>query len=236
MPDVNTDLHFAPPPVAGQVEIIVYADDVLVQGRVIVPTTRLTDLMTMTTAITVRDCTATVLADDRILHLPELEVPRAELIGLSMAGPRGDADARVEADVRRLVIVAGPYRIAGHAHVPPQLDAIAHVRGLSVLPLTDVNITYELHGQAVHAELPGLILIVERADSIAEVELPVDGPGEATQSEAGTALVTAHGDGETAGHRNEEAARRRRRRGWARPTVPRPTRPRSQRASRPDAR
>jgi hypothetical protein len=167
---VVTSTALAQPVVSQTVEIIVYADDVLVQGLVTVPTTRLTDLMTMTTAITIREGTAMVLEDGRIFNLPELDVPRAELIALSMAGPRGDPDARVEADVRRLVILAGPYQITGHAHVPPQLDVVAHVRGMSVLPLTEVSITYQLLGQPVQGELSGLIIMVERVESIEELE------------------------------------------------------------------
>jgi hypothetical protein len=154
-------------------EVVCYAEDLLVRGRVVIPTARLTDLLATSPKVTLRDARATVLRDGREVRVPEIEVLRDELIAMSMAGPRGDPNRRVSRlDLPLVAVLSGPYRIWGHQHVPRAVDPVLYARHHgSFLPLTDVVIAYELNEVTVTDVLAGLIVNLEQVDLLADADL-----------------------------------------------------------------
>jgi hypothetical protein len=166
-----------PKSIGVNVEVVAYVDDLLIRGRLQIDASRLTDEVAAATSFRLTQVRATSLRDGVNVRVPQADLPRGDVVALTMAGPSGDPMRRVRRpDRASLALRAGPYRIWGHAHMPPAVDPIAYARHHGpILPLTDVDIAYELRGSAVTEALPGLIVNLDLIDSMVDVSLcPVE--------------------------------------------------------------
>lgn len=125
------------------VELEAYAADCRVCGRIDLGEARLTDLLTLTPELLIRDARLESLADGHAVELPELTVHRDELCAVVASGRRGDATRRLRTRATRVELDVGPYHVAGALHGTPAAEPLgAALRRAVWVPLTEVTVSY----------------------------------------------------------------------------------------------
>ncbi len=150
-------------------EVALYSDDCLVRGHLRLDGGRLTEMLSSHESLTLQDVHLTALDDGRQLDFSELAVARDELVAIGVTGPRGDPMRQYRTVPQQLALRGGPYQIWGSAHTLPGAEPAAYIRRRGpVVPLTEVLLAYELAGQAVAEELPGLIVNLDLIEQIVD--------------------------------------------------------------------
>jgi hypothetical protein len=152
-------------PDSADLEVSIYTDDCLARGRLHLDADRLTDMLAAHDRLTLRDVRVIALDDGRELALAELTVDRDEVVGIGLAGPRGNPARHRRTIPQQLALRGGPYRIWGTAHTIPGVDPVAYVRRRGpMVPLSEVVLQYELAQESVAEELPGVIVNLDLID------------------------------------------------------------------------
>jgi hypothetical protein len=156
-------------PDSADLEVWLYTDDCLARGRLHLDADRLTDMVAAHDSLTLRDVRVTALDDGRGLALAELTVARDEVVGITIAGPRGDPARHRRTILWRLALRGGPYRIWGTAHALPGVEPVSYVRRRGpIVPLSEVVLQYQLAGESVAEELPGVIVNLDLIEQVVD--------------------------------------------------------------------
>jgi hypothetical protein len=108
---------------------------------------RLTDLLNTHDLIRLANVHVEEHRDGSTVAADETVIPRAEIIAVVASGPRGDAALRVPTRPHAVIVEAGDYRIGGHIHVPPGVEAMERWNGDGpMIPLTEAWLEYRQGG------------------------------------------------------------------------------------------
>ncbi len=82
----------------------------------------LTDQLTLSPELLIRDARLESLADGHAAEVPELTVRRDELCAVVASGTRGDATRRLRTQATRVELDVRPYHVEGAVHGTPAAE------------------------------------------------------------------------------------------------------------------
>ena len=124
-------------------QVVAWAGDCMVQGRVDLGVGRLSDQVNELETVTFFDAILCALEDGHEVAMPEVEVDRRELHVIEVDGHRGDPVRRKRTVEERVQLDVGPFVISGNLHRPPNtLPLAALSRWATFVPVTEAEITY----------------------------------------------------------------------------------------------
>jgi hypothetical protein len=149
------------------VEIVAYAADCILAGRVRLEGERLTDMLDESETVQLLEVRVDPLDGSASTELIELAVDRAELLLVHTAGPRGHSGRRRRTRQHAVAVTAGPYEVRGYVHALPGADPLTSIRGRrAMIPITDARIEFQVGSE--HHRLPAGVVLINR-DHIAFV-------------------------------------------------------------------
>ena len=165
----------SPAATSGDVDFVAYGEDCILSGRAVLDADRLSDMLNAHNEYLVSGLTVTRFDDDQPFELPdEIAIPRDEIYLVHATGPRGDAARRHRTTPQHLAIRMGPYKVRGFFHALPGADPVVGFRRRKVMvPLTDAQIEFTLHGHPREVKVDTLILNREQIDWV-QTMLPTD--------------------------------------------------------------
>ena len=141
------------------VEIVAYAGDCILAGRVRLEGERLTDMLDETETIQLIEVRVDPLDGSASTELAELAVDRDELLLVHTAGPRGHSGRRRRTRQHAVAVSVGPYEVRGYVHALPGADPLTSIRGRrAMIPITDAHIDFHV-GSERHRLPAGVVLI-----------------------------------------------------------------------------
>ena len=153
--------------VVGEVAFVAYGEDCILSGRTVLDADRLN----ANDEYALVGVTVERLHDGTPLQVDEVVVPRDELCLVHATGPRGNAARRRHTLPKYVAMKVGPYEVQGFIHGLPGADPIVSIRRRkSMIPLTDVRITFVVNGEHREDHVDSVILNRERIEWIAIVE------------------------------------------------------------------
>ena len=135
------------------VDLVAYADDCTLSGRLRLRADRLTDMLNDHEELHLVDVLGQSVADGEAVEVREVVVPRDELLLIHATGPRGDQTRRTRTRQTHVAITVDRYQVRGQLHAAPFIDALAglHRRG-PMVPVTDAVIDYPIGDEHAHRE------------------------------------------------------------------------------------
>jgi hypothetical protein len=131
-----------------QLNIVAYAADCRVLGRLDVDEERMSDVLNHAVAYELQDAVLESLEDGHAVELPLVTVPAEDVLVVEIVGPRGDPGRRVRTRQHRMQLKLGPYLLAGHLHALPGVDPLSSfLRRGRFVALTETTIAYQAAGQ-----------------------------------------------------------------------------------------
>jgi hypothetical protein len=142
-----------------QLNIVVYAADCRVLGKLELDAERLSDLLNNADAYDLRGVVLESLEDGHRVALPDLAIPAEDVHLVEVAGPRGDPGRRVRTRSHRMQLKVGPYLLAGLLHTLPGVDPLSgFVRRGRFVALTDATLSYHGPGEAILRDLDAVVV------------------------------------------------------------------------------
>ena len=141
------------------VDLVAYADDCTLSGRLRLRADRLTDMLNDHEELHLVDVLGQSVADGEAVEVREVVVPRDELLLIHATGPRGDQTRRTRTRQTHVAITVDRYQVRGQLHAAPFIDALAglHRRG-PMVPVTDAVIDYPI-GDEWRRERVGTLIV-----------------------------------------------------------------------------
>jgi hypothetical protein len=142
----------------GQVEFVAYGEDCILSGRAVLDADRLSDMLNAHDEYLVSGLSVSRFDHEVPFELDdEIAIPRDEIYLVHASGPRGDAARR--------------------HRTMPQHPVVAFRRRRVMVPLTDAQIEFTLHGERREVHVDTLIVNREQIDWVqamlpTEVEFP----------------------------------------------------------------
>lgn len=128
---------------------------------------RLTDLLNVHDSLHLHRVTFESLLDGSTRHVEQVVVPRSDVIGIAVTGPRGDPALRRWTHAHGAVIQIGEFLVEGYAHARPGEDPLATIRHRApMVPLTDARLEYWPGGQHRRTWIGTMIFNRDLADWI----------------------------------------------------------------------
>lgn len=141
------------------VEIVAYAADCILVGRVRLEGERLTDMLDERVEVELVEVRVDPLDGSASSELAALVVQRDELLLVHTAGPRGHTGRRRRTRQHPVAVSAGPYEVSGYVHALPGADPLTSIRGRrAMIPITDARIEFVMGGER-HRLPAGVVLI-----------------------------------------------------------------------------
>lgn len=157
--------------VSDEVAFVAYGEDCILSGRTVLDADRLSDMVNENDEYALVGVTVERLHDGMPLQVDEVVVARDELCLVHATGPRGNAARRRHTLPKYVAMKVGPYEVQGFIHGLPGADPILAIRRRkSMIPLTDVRITYVVNSEHREDHVDSIILNRERIEWIAVVE------------------------------------------------------------------
>ncbi|HEY7735687.1 MAG TPA: hypothetical protein VH813_02715 [Candidatus Limnocylindrales bacterium] len=149
-----------------------YADRGRIFGWVRLREDRLTDLLNQHPELLLVNAELEDLDDGRRSSADEILVHREQLIAVHASGPRGHAHLRQPTTSHPVSVHAGPYRIGGRVHAPPEVDPVLSFQQRpAMVPLTEAWIEYRT-GHIRERQAVGTLVI--NRDLAQRIELASD--------------------------------------------------------------
>lgn len=151
-------------------EIVVYAEDCRVAGRVELSADRLTDMLGREDEFVLHSATVEALADGRTLAAEDVPVSRDDVLAVHasvhVSAPPGNPSRHVYTRRYPVVVRSGPYVIRGYLHSPAAVQPEESTRRRAMLPLSDAWIEYTCSGEVRHTSVDTIIVNRDVADAI----------------------------------------------------------------------
>ncbi len=169
-----------------RIDIVAYAEDCILSGRIGLAGDRLSDLLNDNESFELADVLVEDLEGGHAIELHNVVVSRDEMLLVHASGPRGDPARRHRTRQHPIVAKSGPYIVRGYVHALPGTDAIASLRRRKpMIAITDAVIEHTVRSVPQTRRAAVVILNRECTDWIAEgqdeevvmPELPVDSSG-----------------------------------------------------------
>ena len=191
---LQAQLEPAPLPVPiPQVEIVAFAEDSVLSGRIALAGERVSDVLNDNLEFSVTNALLEDLVDGHAIALRELLLQRDEVFVVDAAGPRGNPARRRRTCQHPIVAKAGPYEVFGYVHTLPGSDPIKSLRGRKpMVAITDAVIGYTFGSEPQLRRANVIMLNHERVDWISEapddalmIEMPPGPVGRLTKDFTG---------------------------------------------------
>lgn len=159
----------------GQVDFVAYGEDCILSGRAVLDADRLSDMLNDHDEYLVSGLSVSRFDDESPFELDdEIAIPRDEIYLVHASGPRGDAARRHRTMPQRLAVSMGQYKVRGFFHALPGADpVVAFRRRKAMVPLTDAQIEFTLHGERREVHVETLIVNREQIDWV-QAMLPTE--------------------------------------------------------------
>ena len=142
-----------------EVDIVAFAEDSVLSGRIRLAGERVSDLLNDTDEFSVTDALVEDLVDGHAIAIRELLLMRDEVFVVDAAGPRGDEARRRRTCQHPVIAKAGPYEVFGYVHTMPGSDPIASLRlRKSMVAMTDAVIGYTV-GSEPHLRRANVVML-----------------------------------------------------------------------------
>jgi hypothetical protein len=172
------------------VELTVFASDSVAFGRIALTAHRVTDLLNDHTDFEFVDTVVQSLDDAHGLALRTVVIAQAEILAVSVAGPRGDPTRRTRTRPMPVELRVGRYEVSGNIHVVPGTDPLVGFQRRRVMvPLTEATIEFESPAGRVTSRFGTLIVNRDLTDWIAPARHADVRPPEVAGQEDGFGLV-----------------------------------------------
>ena len=162
-----------PEPAPLELDVIAYAEDCVLTGRLALAGDRLSDFLNAGHEFQLLDVSAQDLAGNSPLDAPEIVIDRDEILLVQATGPRGNPDRRVNTRQNAIRVRIGPYVVSGLIHSLPGIDPIESLRRKRPLfAMTEATIEYSTGSVPKTVQVDAVIVNRECVDSIVEAYPP----------------------------------------------------------------
>jgi hypothetical protein len=152
-----------------EVDVVAYAEDCILSGRLPMNAERLSDLLNDNLEFEFVDVMVEDLVGSAPIQTRDVVVHRDELLLVVTAEPRGNAGRRNHTRKHPIVVRTGPYEVRGLVHALPGTDPIDSLRHRkSMIALTDCVIEFSIGTTHQRRQAGVVILNRDCAESIAE--------------------------------------------------------------------
>jgi hypothetical protein len=163
-------------PAGPVVDVVAFAEDCVLSGRLKLTAERLSDLLNENVEFELVDVLVDGLAGGDALDVRDILLHRDELLLVQATEPRGNPRRRRRTLQHPIIAKLGPYEVWGYVHTLPGGVGIESLtRGRPLAALTDAVIEYVVGETLYRREMGVLLINRERVDWIK------DGQGEAVQ-------------------------------------------------------
>ena len=145
-----------------RIEFKAFADDCVIEAKVILEMDRLSDMIADTADFEIEDVTVVALDDGRKLTTSAVKASRQDFTAIAAAGPRGNAARRIRTRLHPVRTRVGPYDILGYLHTPPSAYRFSGAVRRSVVPLTSARLRYRVGSEDVEQTFDALLLNGDR--------------------------------------------------------------------------
>jgi hypothetical protein len=168
-----TEAAPATPPSVPEIELVAFAEDCILSGRLRLTAERLSDLLNENVEFELVDVQVDSLAGGDSLDVRDVVVRRDELLLVQAKEPRGNAGRRRRTRQHPIAVRIGPYDVRGYVHTLPGGDPMGSLlRGKPMVALTDAVIEFMVGTTSQQREV-GVVLMNRE-----QVEWFVDGQGD----------------------------------------------------------
>jgi hypothetical protein len=173
-------------PKALEIDVVAYAEDCILSGRLPMAAERLSDLLNDNDEFEFVNVMVEDLLGNAPIETRDVVVHRDELLLVVAPDPRGNARRRNHTSKHPIVARIGPYEVRGLIHALPGADPIDSIRRRKpMIALTDAVIDFSIG--TIHHRRDASVVILNRdiVDSIAAgqeakmamLDMPVGNPG-----------------------------------------------------------
>jgi hypothetical protein len=142
-----------------QLNIVAYAADCRVLGRLQLDAERMSDLLNHAHTYELTDAVFESLEDGHRVELAEYAIAAEDVHVVEVVGPRGDPGRRVRTRLHRMQLKVGPYVVAGHLHMLPGVDPLAgFVRRGRFVALTEITLGYQAGREWVLRDVEAIVV------------------------------------------------------------------------------
>ena len=152
-----------------EIDVVAYAEDCILSGRLPMAVDRLSDLLNDNDEFELIDVMVSDLVGSEPIESRDVLVHRDELLLVEASGPRGDPGRRNHTRQHPIIARIGPYEVRGLIHALPGTDPIESLRRRRpMIALTDATIEFSI-GTTHHRRLAGVVILNrDCVDSITE--------------------------------------------------------------------
>ena len=142
-----------------QLNIVAYAADCRVFGRLELDVERMSDLLNGAQTYDLSEAVFESLDDGHRVAMPEFTIAADDVHVVEVIGPRGDPGRRVRTRVHRMQLKVGPYIVAGHLHMLPGVDPLAgFVRRGRFVALTEITLAYQAGRESILRDVDAVVV------------------------------------------------------------------------------
>ena len=145
-----------------RIEFTAFADDCVIEAKLVLETDRLSDFMAQSPDFEIEDVVLTALDDGRTLTTSAVRASRHDFAAIAAAGPRGNAARRVRTRLHAVRTRVGPYDILGYLHTPPSAYRFSGAVRRSVVPLTSARLRYRVGSKDLEQTFDALLINGDR--------------------------------------------------------------------------
>ena len=168
-PDVTSDAaKVADAPKIVEIDVVAYAEDCILSGRLPMATERLSDLLNAHDEFEFVNVRVEDLLGNSPIETRDVVVHRDELLLVVAPDPRGNARRRNHTSKHPIIARIGPYEVRGLIHALPGADPIDSIRRRKpMIALTDAVIDFSI-GTTHHRRVASVVILNrDIVDSIA---------------------------------------------------------------------
>ena len=175
-----------PEPKVLEIDVIAYAEDCILSGRLPMAADRLSDLLNDNAEFEFVDVKVEDLLGSEPIHSADVVVKRDELLLVQASGPRGNPGRRNHTRQHEMVARIGPYEVRGLVHALPGTDPIDSLRHRKpMIAITDAVIEFSI-GTTHHTREAGVVIMNrDCVDSIAPAYTAFDRRTDPTTDKSG---------------------------------------------------
>lgn len=125
------------------VDLVVYAEDCILSGRVRLNADRLTDMLNQHDEFLLVDVMVETFDGSGAIEVKDVLVKSDEIVLAHTTGPRGSQARRQRTRQYPVAIWLGDYQVRGYLHALPGSDPLTSIRRrMPMVPLTDASVEY----------------------------------------------------------------------------------------------
>jgi hypothetical protein len=145
-----------------RIEFRAFADDCVIEAKLVLEMDRLSDLIAQNADFEIEDVVVVALDDGRTVTTSAVKTSRHDFAAIAAAGPRGNTARRLRTRTHAVRTRVGPYDIVGYLHTPPSAYRFSGAVRRYVVPLTSARLRYRLGSNDVEQMFDALLINGDR--------------------------------------------------------------------------